>query len=325
MIILPLSLAVLLSRYWILGGFMCYALILLQDLPNRLVLLTFVVVSIDRYRRFAYNVLETFPKHFAVISIWILAMCLSLPACVFVEFYDLGEIFKTPKLQGMGVCIVNNYSMEEYSRVMFLVLYVCPLGVIAFAFTRISMELSKQDPPSNSQSIGGGNGGVLIDTWDDGVSSISDNIETQKRIQRYLMGAVGSLFLCTLPLNVLFLIQCVVVEDDPVKTARFDLLYAVLVWISFVSTITTPLFCFTLLNDDRHLMFLERFRGYMNFGYYRQRLSSFGIFVSRTRETSTTLTDMVNSPNLPSKTFEPSPHPSCRLMIQNRTPSITIE
>lgn len=286
---------------------MCYALVLLQDLPNRLVLLTFVLIAIDRYRRFAYNVLESFPKHFAIVSIWILSICLTLPACVFVEFFDIGETFKTKKLQGLGLCVINNYSMEEYSRVMFLVLYICPLGVIAFAFTRISMELSKQDIPLNNQSTGFS---MLVDTWDDGTSSISVNIDTQNRIQRYLMGSVAVLFSCTLPLNILFLVQCVIVEDDPVKMARFDVLYAVLVWISFVSTITTPIFGLSLLNDGQHV-FLLRFRDYINFGDYRKRMSSFALFHIRTRDTSGTLTE-ISSPATISTTFDNSSQ--CRML-----------
>lgn len=283
--ILPISLIVLILRYWIFGNFMCFAVIVLQDLPNRLILLTFVLIAVHRYRQFAYNSLHTFPKHFYLIAVWVLSLCLSLPACVFVDFYDTGLLFKHKSLKNVGLCVVNNHKMEEYARAMFIILYVIPWSVIAFAFTRISIELSKQEQPLYYTRSS-------VDVHEDFLASRDNlDIESQIRIQRYLTFSVGSLFVCSLPLNSMFLIQFAVEEDDSSKSARFDILYAVLVWFSFLSVVTTPTFGLMMRKAKFVMLFTRMWKDSMNFEFYRERLSTFALSVP-SRSQSTTFTPL---------------------------------
>lgn len=284
-LILPTSLAILLSRYWIFGDFMCYTLTMVQDLPSRVVLLLFVLIAIDRYRQFAYNSLDALPKHGCVIGVWLISFCLAFPACVFVEFYEMYSYIKLEILQGIGLCVVNNHSMEEYARAMFVVVYVVPLAVFAFAFTRISVELPKQDQPVVLAQLptprAGRTADGLVEEWPLAPSVIADsgivNADVERRVQRYLTACGIVVAVSSLPLNVMSVIQFGLTEDYGDKSASYDVTYAMFVWISFLPTVCTPALCLGMMSVAGCPLFyrlMKRWReGTM--GDYVRRLSDF--------------------------------------------------
>lgn len=285
-LILPTSLAILLSRYWIFGDFMCYTLTMVQDLPSRVVLLLFVLIAIDRYRQFGFNALDALPRHGCVVGIWLISSALAFPACIFVEFYDMYYYFKLDMLRGIGLCVVNNHSMEEYARAMFVVVYVVPLAVFAFAFTRISVELPRQEQPvilahlSTTPTHRDANG--FGEEWplSPGAMSLDNgtvNADVERRIQRYLTACGVMVAVSSLPLNVMSVIQFGLTEDYADKSAMYDVTYAIFVWISFFPTVCTPALCLGMMSVAGCPIFyrlLKRWRE-GSVGTYVRRFSDF--------------------------------------------------
>ncbi|XP_046385712.1 5-hydroxytryptamine receptor 1-like [Ischnura elegans] len=141
LMVLPVSLAVLLVQNWVFGSFLCFFLPMMQDIPIHVTMLSFVLIAADRHRLLMDPMKPRLPPLFCSVSAWLLALCIVLPYPFYTTYLDLGE-FKKEQFEGVGICAVNlGDDLQEYTRGLFIAMYVLPLAVIAFLYVRVSREL----------------------------------------------------------------------------------------------------------------------------------------------------------------------------------------
>jgi hypothetical protein len=144
--------------------------------------------------------------------------------------------------------------MEEYARVMFLVMYVAPVLTFAYTSIKIGGELNRQD----------------------GVADMRPNdMHLELRAQRYMSLIVAMTAIAWLPLNLTSLMQFGLIEDECGQTNAYDFMYAVLIWIAFTHTLTTPLLALRLIDHDAAVP------GYLSVQYLREHLQEWRSSVRR--------------------------------------------
>ncbi|XP_042232386.1 neuropeptide Y receptor type 1-like [Homarus americanus] len=142
-VLLPLSLTVLLLQNWTFGSFLCYFIPMLQDAPLHATMGTLVMVALDRYRLVSWPHKPRLPPFLAVLTTWLLALCVVLPYAVYMKYIDL-------QFKGVGICAINmDDDISEYIRVLFITLFAVPLGVITFLHVRVSVVLRGLDPAAS--------------------------------------------------------------------------------------------------------------------------------------------------------------------------------
>uniref|UniRef100_A0A914W4M1 G-protein coupled receptors family 1 profile domain-containing protein n=1 Tax=Plectus sambesii TaxID=2011161 RepID=A0A914W4M1_9BILA len=223
---LPMSLLVQLT-YWQYGGFLCVFLPLLQEYLTNLAFLIPLTISIERYRAYVQSRSLALPNPTTIVGVLLAAGCSAFPGTMFVKYYQTEERVHGHLLQ---VCLVQTTSMEEYARVMFLVMYVAPLLTFAYLAIKIGGELNRQE--------------------DVAADMRPSELSFELRAQRYLSMIMSMTAIAWLPLNLTSLMQFGLTEEECGQTNTYDLMYAVLIWIAFTHTLTTPLLALRLVDND---------------------------------------------------------------------------
>ena len=301
-LVLPLTLANLLLQGWVFGSFLCYALSMLQTFPIHASMLTYVLLAADRYRLVVHPMKSRLPAGLCVLGVWIVSICVVLPFAAYIKYFDL-ELLLGPQFKGMGFCVVNQERrVEEYLRAMFVVFYCLPLAVIAFLFIRVSAEIkalesagmmssgTEEAMPSTSETSyqsratlstamsehgriepEGASGDSGLHRGYSGrfyLATDADEIDMkkEKRGQRYLITMVTLFAICWCPINLLILVTHFVMENED-NSGHFDITYATLTFIGYLSTCMNPtLFAYWHMSDSTR----DRLRGYFRFSNRRR-------------------------------------------------------
>ena len=301
-VVLPVSLANLLLGNWIFGSFLCYFLPMMQDFPFNGTMLTYVMISVVRYRAIVYPMRSRLPVGLCVIALWVVSICLVLPYAVYMKYFDLGKLLGH-QFDGAGICYVHvERHIEEYIRAMFVCLYVLPLAVVAFLYIRVSAEFKSRDTEGVVLRIGNSreeNGRSFSDasypsrmtcsTSDEnrvdpeGASSESthmrpnneghryetdDEIDVgkEKRAQGYLVSMVMLYATCWCPLKILILVTHFVSESSD-NSGHFDITYLTFTFLAFLSTCINPVLFASWRMSDRTR---DRLKGYFRFSNRRR-------------------------------------------------------
>lgn len=140
-VVLPLALSTTLFQNWVYGSFLCYLFPMLQDIPFHASMLTFLLITFDRYRQILYPLKQPFSSFLAMICVWVATIFAVLPYAVYTRYLDL-EVYIGPQFKGTGICAINvDDNIEEYIRGLFILMYVLPLGLIAYLHVKSSEEI----------------------------------------------------------------------------------------------------------------------------------------------------------------------------------------
>merc|ERR1712025_272899 len=101
---LPLSIFVLIVHNWLLGKFFCYVLPMLQDLPSYAIMLSLLVLCIDRYKILRHNSNKIIPMHVVLPLVWVLSMSMVLPYTAYISHFYLDDL--GPGFTGGEFCVV---------------------------------------------------------------------------------------------------------------------------------------------------------------------------------------------------------------------------
>ncbi|XP_050543725.1 prolactin-releasing peptide receptor isoform X2 [Daktulosphaira vitifoliae] len=136
--VLPISLMVLLVQNWIFGRFLCFMLPMLQDVPTHVMMLTFLLMAIDRYKHLKHPNRMRLPPLTCAIACWLIAFCIVLPYPVYTAYLDLGVYIKV-QFEGVGICAVNMADdMQDYLRSLFVLTYLIPLLTMGYLYSKMS-------------------------------------------------------------------------------------------------------------------------------------------------------------------------------------------
>ncbi|XP_050543724.1 prolactin-releasing peptide receptor isoform X1 [Daktulosphaira vitifoliae] len=262
--VLPISLMVLLVQNWIFGRFLCFMLPMLQDVPTHVMMLTFLLMAIDRYKHLKHPNRMRLPPLTCAIACWLIAFCIVLPYPVYTAYLDLGVYIKV-QFEGVGICAVNMADdMQDYLRSLFVLTYLIPLLTMGYLYSKMSDILrSLMNVPSVFYSQDSSSRNPETPNHSDIQSPYSDSdteIDSYKesKTQKYLISMVTAYAVCLCPLMILRLAKLEVAETYE-NSRHFDLTFMIFVWLAFVPTVTTPLL-FVAWNSDSSTK--ERIRSY---------------------------------------------------------------
>ncbi|CAB3379837.1 Hypothetical predicted protein [Cloeon dipterum] len=160
--VLPVSLAVLLIHNWVFGATFCYLLPMLQDMPLHVTTLTLVMIAVDRHRKILHPMRKRFSGGVCSFFVWLAALLVVMPYPIYTTYLDLGSLLKNDRFDGVGICAVNlAHDMQEYTRGLFIAMYVVPVAIITFLHINVSRELKSQaeirplPPPPPPPAING--------------------------------------------------------------------------------------------------------------------------------------------------------------------------
>ncbi|KAF8785503.1 neuropeptide receptor npr-1-like [Argiope bruennichi] len=143
-VVLPLALSTTLIQNWVYGSFFCYLFPMLQDIPFHATMLTFLLTAFDRYRQTVYPLKQPVPVFLSMVGVWTATVFAVLPYAVYTRYLDL-EIYFGAQFKGTGICAINvDDNIEEYIRGLFIIMYVLPLGLLAFLHIKTSEEIKSR-------------------------------------------------------------------------------------------------------------------------------------------------------------------------------------
>ncbi|XP_059486587.1 prolactin-releasing peptide receptor [Neocloeon triangulifer] len=254
LLVLPASLAVLLIHNWVFGSTFCYLLPMLQDMPLHVTTLTLVMIAVDRHRKILHPMRSRFSSITCCLAIWFGALLVVMPYPIYTTYLDLGLLYKNERFDGVGICAVNlAHDMQEYTRGLFIAMYVIPMAIVTFLHINVSRELKTQlaanlmnSPPIRDVTLpSNGHGCVGYQCRECSVpaaaaAAVEIDVMTEQRTQKYVVMMTAVFAICLCPLAVLRMIQLILMETYD-NTALFDFTFVVVVWIAFLPTCLSPL------------------------------------------------------------------------------------
>lgn len=140
-VIMPMALSTTLFQNWVYGSFFCYLFPMLQDIPFHGTMLTFLLIGFDRHRQIVYPLKPPFSSFLCMVGVWVATVFAVLPYAVYTRYLDL-EIYLGAQFKDTGICAINvDDNIEEYIRGLFIIMYVLPLGLIAYLHVKASEEI----------------------------------------------------------------------------------------------------------------------------------------------------------------------------------------
>lgn len=250
-VVMPLALSTTLFQNWVYGSFLCYLFPMIQDIPFHATMLTFLLIAFDRYRQTLYPLKQPCPPFLCMIGVYIATIFTVLPYAVYTRYLDL-EAYFGAQFKGTGICAINvEDNIEEYIRGLFIIMYVLPLGLIAFLHIKASEEIKAHQ---TAFTVSFHDVRLEGDSADQMAPAITLTIPKQfprkgkddekdwafeKQMQSFLAKAVITYATCLLPLNLIRLLKHVVYETYE-NSFHFDISFIMVVWLAFLPTITTP-------------------------------------------------------------------------------------
>ncbi|KAG8200121.1 hypothetical protein JTE90_018910 [Oedothorax gibbosus] len=241
---MPLALSTTLIQNWVYGSFLCYLFPMMQDIPFHATMLTFLLIAFDRYRQTLYPLKQPCPPFLCMFGVYIATIFTVLPYAVYTRYLNL-EVYFGAQFKGTGICAINvDDNIEEYIRGLFIIMYVLPLGLIAFLHIKTSEEIKahltsftvsfhdvrlESEPPTITLTVP-----KQLPRKED-----EKDWAFEKQMQCFLAKAVSTYATCLLPLNLIRLLKHVVYETYE-NSYHFDISFIMVVWLAFLPTVTTP-------------------------------------------------------------------------------------
>lgn len=173
LVVMPLALSTTLFQNWVYGSFLCYFFPMLQDIPFHASLLTFLLIAFDRHRQIQYPLKPRLSSFLCMIGVWVATVFAVLPYAVYTRFLDL-EVYLGAQFKGTGICAINvDENIEEYIRGLFIIMYVLPLGLIAYLHVKSSEEIKAKQ---TTLSVAYHDVSVVGNRENDSVSSFNPNL-----------------------------------------------------------------------------------------------------------------------------------------------------
>ncbi|KAL7640329.1 UNVERIFIED_CONTAM: hypothetical protein RMT77_008593 [Armadillidium vulgare] len=121
-----------------------------QDAPVHASTISFLAVSIERYRSLISTSVKKVPSAFVIFIAWFIAICIVLPNMMYVHYLDM-EKYLGAQFKDVGICAVSlDNDFAQYTRGLFIVVYSFPLVIILYLHLKIISYLSNRQLPSNS-------------------------------------------------------------------------------------------------------------------------------------------------------------------------------
>ena len=150
---LPLSMIQGFYEFWFFGATLCKLAPLLQTIPIHVSMLTYLVIFVYLYRRVRGSSVSggggfarsPVPIGVCILTSWLVALILALPGVMYVQ-ESVGPQDFAPTIGGLKLSlhfcrveVENRY--EEYSRGVYIGIYLIPICLIAILSIVISAEL----------------------------------------------------------------------------------------------------------------------------------------------------------------------------------------
>lgn len=150
---LPLAMLQGFYEFWFFGSALCRVAPLLQTIPIHVSMLTYLVLFVHLYRRVRGSassggggfVRSPVPIGVCIVTSWLVALVLALPGLMYVRVIDGPEDF-APTIADLKLSLIScrvdvEDRYEEYSRGVYIGVYLIPVVVIAILSIVISTEL----------------------------------------------------------------------------------------------------------------------------------------------------------------------------------------
>ncbi|XP_055975075.1 neuropeptide Y receptor type 2 [Sorex fumeus] len=266
---LPFTLTYTLMGQWTMGLVLCHLVPYAQALAVQVSTITLTVIALDRHRCIVYHLESRISKRISFLIIglaWAISALLASPLAIFRE-YSLIEIVTDFKI----MACTEKWPGEEkgiygtiYSLSSLLLLYVLPLVIISFSYTRIWSKLKNHISP-------GGAG---------------DHYHQRRQKTTKMLVCVVVVFAVSwLPLHAFQL--AVDIDSQVLDLKEYKLIFTVFHIIAMCSTFVNPLL-YGWMNSNYRKAFLSAFR-------CEQRLDAIHSEVSVTFKTKKNLEVKKNS------------------------------
>lgn len=242
--------------FWSCGEFLCKFSPLLQDALSFMTWFMLLALALEAYRNIVLGKKEPFSYVAVVGGSASASFCLAIPVTIFVTHYSF-QLSKESEGEVFQSCVVEMSSMEEYTRAMFILLYILPALSLAFFLIQCSRELGN---PRASRESEEACAAQLASRLVKKVGLISSTT--------FLLWA--PIYLANLATVALASRSAFRKKDDAswkslcLETERTDLIIVSLVWVAFLSTVVLPFLALRLSMDDeltRHLVSLQSAEG----------------------------------------------------------------
>lgn len=237
---IPFDIPVQENNYrWIYGSLMCKLLYPLQTIAALVSILTLVAVSLNRFWAIVYPLRSqlTKPRAKTIISaVWVLSTLITLPYILVLRLDE--NVMSCEEIWPKNL----NYR-RAYTLSLFLVQYVTPLMIIAFAYLKIAHEMRKCVQKTNLINSDRG----LVD---------SQRQKEARRVVRMLVVVTTLFAVCVLPNNLMWLWLDF---GNGAEYEHFWDLVAVTNIILFANSAANPI-AYTLCNEN----FRDEFRLYLS-------------------------------------------------------------
>lgn len=250
---MPLNFFIMLYENWVIGEVMCYVSAIVPYLLLQCSLLTFIFMSVDRYRSIAHPSKKQLNVYMCLITVWITSACAAAPMVTYMHYIHVGHL--ESRLENNGLCWTTG---DDYSKIVLVTVFTGTAVVLALILVKTSAELKTKsamsklhERQSNLQEKCTDN--IQLDSDVDSCAGEDLNekykqhewIEGEKTTQRFLTIMTCLWMICWLPMKIFGTITTNTVETAE-NEMMFDVAPMILLPISALSSITTPV-CFVLM------------------------------------------------------------------------------
>ncbi|KAM8763862.1 neuropeptide Y receptor type 2 [Rhynchonycteris naso] len=238
---LPFTLTYTLMGEWKMGPVLCHVVPYAQGLAVQVSTITLTVIAVNRHHCIVHHLERKISKRFSFLIIglsWGISALLASPLAIFRE-YSLIEIIPNFAI----VACTEKWPGEEksmygtvYSLSCLLILYVLPLGIISFSYTRIWSKLKNHVSP-----------GTANDHYH----------QRRQKTTKMLVCVVVVFAVSWLPLHAFQL--AVDIDNQVLNLREYKLIFTVFHIIAMCSTFANPLL-YGWMNSNYRKAFLAAFR-----------------------------------------------------------------
>ncbi|XP_054451747.1 neuropeptide Y receptor type 2 [Pteronotus mesoamericanus] len=237
---LPFTLTYTLMGEWKMGPVLCHVVPYAQGLAVQVSTITLTVIALNRHRCIVYHLESKISKRISFLIIglaWGTSALLASPLAIFRE-YSLVEIVPGLAIMACTEKWPGEKSMygTVYSVSSLLILYVLPLGIISFSYTRIWSKLKNHVSP-----------GTANDHYH----------QRRQKTTKMLVCVVVVFAVSWLPLHAFQL--AVDIDSQVLNLTEYKLIFTVFHIIAMCSTFANPLL-YGWMNSNYRKAFLSAFR-----------------------------------------------------------------
>ncbi|XP_065219400.1 neuropeptide Y receptor type 1-like [Planococcus citri] len=285
--VLPFSVTTLLLENWLFGGFLCYFLPMLQDVPTHVTILSMLMIAFDRYSFLKNPTRTRLPGFIFSTGTWLTAICVVLPYPIYTTYIDLGVHLNT---DGTGLCLFNlEQDIKEYCRAISVSLFLVPVIAISYLYTQMAQIIEERSDETiivhgfeihlkgslrryysrrfsgDRRKANGSGGNNFLDNYD------TDPKEEEKRIQKFLIAIFVTFAFCFGCFMILRFVH-LTNDENYSNTHHWDVMYAVMMWFAYVPSLITPLLVLAMIIRSEDISDLRNYIRMKRKDTYRQNI-----------------------------------------------------